>query len=165
SKENAPNSRAVQKPKTGTVDELSQKEIVDGIPIAAKFKGPGPAAYDVKKSAHTRYRSPPAFSFGQKIATMDHHKGPAPNSFLPKLSRGPAFSIQGRFHNQQTTDTTSPSPATYDLKPSAIVKTAACRAPAITIAGRTDIDKSINHPSSCIAIASWWIYYLTFAFL
>jgi hypothetical protein len=88
------------------------------IPIAARFKGPGPAAYTLPSTmglnAKTGKRAP-AYSFGTKIdfdslekkckflnLIKDIYQTPGPNAFFPQATRtgrnkGPAFSLQSGF--------------------------------------------------------------------
>ncbi|KAJ1564467.1 hypothetical protein HK096_007845, partial [Nowakowskiella sp. JEL0078] len=77
------------------------------IPIAARSKGPGPAAYTLPSTvglnAKTGKRAP-AYSFGIKIYNPMTSTAPGPNSFFPQTTRtgsskGPAFSLQGGWKN------------------------------------------------------------------
>ncbi|KAJ1566991.1 Outer dense fiber protein 3-like protein 2 [Cladochytrium tenue] len=110
----------------GVVSNESSKEI----PIAARSKGPGPAAYTLPSTiglnAKTGKRAP-AYSFGIKLNydKQQAKETPGPNAFFPQTTRtgtskGPAFSLQGGYKKSSVD-----GPAAYSaLDPSKIKKSA-----------------------------------------
>ncbi|KAI9105927.1 hypothetical protein DFS34DRAFT_36411 [Phlyctochytrium arcticum] len=129
------------------------------IPIAARLRGPGPAAYTLPSTiglnAKTIKRAP-AYSFGIKLGQEkpDPNDTPGPNAFFPQTTRvgrsqGPAFSLQGGFKKerkdgvQSLTDTNTPGPGKYNP---AFIPSREPKAPAYSIGGRRTSDKTSQNP-------------------
>ncbi|KAI9179256.1 hypothetical protein H9P43_005919 [Blastocladiella emersonii ATCC 22665] len=132
---------------------------VEGIPIAAKFKGPGPV-YSLPPTIgiNAKYigERAPAFSFGVKIPAKPGSIGPGPAAFSPKVpGKGPSFSLQGGFkkvrHDGRAVifranpnadpaevDLDNPGPAKYQVT---ATNSVVPRAPAYTITSRPPPEK------------------------
>ncbi|KAI9221119.1 hypothetical protein BC828DRAFT_405207 [Blastocladiella britannica] len=132
---------------------------VDGIPIAAKLKGPGPV-YSLPPTIGVNAKYPgrraPAFSFGVKIPLKAASIGPGPAAFSPRVpGRGPSFSLQGGFKKVRTdgravifhanphagpaeVDLDNPGPAKYTVS---TTNSVVMRAPAYTITSRPPPEK------------------------
>ncbi|KAL7751326.1 nucleoside diphosphate kinase Ndk1 [Sorochytrium milnesiophthora] len=147
---------------------------IEGIPIAAKFKGPGPV-YSLPPTLGTDAKfvgkRAPAYSFGVKIPPKTNSIGPGPAAFAPvKSGEGPSFSLQGGFKKARRNgraviigkyesdmatevDLDNPGPANYNL----MHLNNGNRPPAYTITGRQASDKqnptpgpAAYRPPSCI---------------
>ncbi|KAI8812797.1 hypothetical protein BJ742DRAFT_752489 [Cladochytrium replicatum] len=120
------------------------------IPIAARSKGPGPAAYTLPSTiglnAKTGSRAP-AYSFGMKLNNPNADSSPGPNKFFPQTTRtgssnGPAFSLQGNFKKTRI-DMDTPGPGKYNPT---YIPAKEPRAPAYSIGGRRNMDKANMYP-------------------
>ncbi|KAI9002012.1 hypothetical protein BC832DRAFT_129806 [Gaertneriomyces semiglobifer] len=152
---------ASNRPKSANprLPELPASNVVTEIPIAARLKGPGPAAYSlpttIGMTTKTMKRAP-AFSFGAKLKyeRPDPRETPGPNAFFPQATRtgrneGPAFSLQGR-HQKDRVDgaetidvSTSPGPGKYNPP---YVPSREAKAPAYSIGGRPRPEKPSANP-------------------
>ncbi|KAJ3167362.1 Outer dense fiber protein 3-like protein 2 [Geranomyces variabilis] len=133
------------------------------IPIAARLKGPGPAAYTLPSTlgmnAKTLKRAP-AYSFGVKIQyeRPDPRETPGPNVFFPQTTRvgrshGPAFSLQGGYKKGPSRaaegageiagELDTPGPGKYNP---AYVASREPKAPAYSMGGRRSADKKNENP-------------------
>ncbi|KAJ3291315.1 hypothetical protein HDU79_002495 [Rhizoclosmatium sp. JEL0117] len=137
------------------------------IPIAARSKGPGPAAYTLPSTiglnAKTGKRAP-AYSFGIKLNYEKQNAAsetPGPNAFFPQTTRtgaskGPAFSLQGGFKKGghegdaegegKTGDSgegDTPGPGKYNPT---YIPTKEPKAPAYSMGGRRNNDKLNINP-------------------
>ncbi|KAJ3161130.1 Outer dense fiber protein 3-like protein 2 [Geranomyces michiganensis] len=133
------------------------------IPIAARLKGPGPAAYTLPSTlgmnAKTLKRAP-AYSFGVKIQyeRPDPRETPGPNVFFPQTTRvgrshGPAFSLQGGYKKgpsraaegagEITGELDTPGPGKYNP---AYVASREPKAPAYSMGGRRGAQKKNDNP-------------------
>ncbi|KAJ3021760.1 Outer dense fiber protein 3-like protein 2 [Thoreauomyces humboldtii] len=132
------------------------------IPIAARLKGPGPAAYTLPSTlglnAKTLKRAP-AYSFGVKLQYERHpRETPGPNMFFPTTTRigksqGPAFSLQGGYKKGSTGadgggggqpgEMDTPGPGKYNP---AYVASREPKAPAYSMGGRRSADKKNDNP-------------------
>ncbi|KAI8809560.1 hypothetical protein BJ742DRAFT_708481 [Cladochytrium replicatum] len=123
------------------------------IPIAARSKGPGPAAYTLPSTiglnAKTGKRAP-AYSFGMKLNNPNADSSPGPNKFFPQTTRtgssnGPAFSLQGNFKKTRSTAQSDLKLTTMCLGPGkynpTYIPAKEPRAPAYSIGGRRNMDK------------------------
>lgn len=138
---------------------------VEGLPIGAKFKGPGPL-YSLPPTLgpNAKYigtRSP-AFSFGVKMPLKNESIGPGPATFAPKInSKSPSFSLQGGFkktrkdgravifgsspnrEDPSEVDLDNPGPAKYNVTTTTSMVE---RAPAYTITSRPPEEKAAKTP-------------------
>ncbi|KAJ3358592.1 hypothetical protein AMAG_02596 [Allomyces macrogynus ATCC 38327] len=134
---------------------------VDGIPIAAKFKGPGPV-YSLPPTIgiDAKYigQRAPAFSFGVKIPLKDASIGPGPAASKPQVpGKGPSFSLQSGFKKTRhdgravifmadpyaEVDLDNPGPAKYKVT---ATNSVVPRAPAYTITSRPPEEKPAATP-------------------
>ncbi|KNE71850.1 hypothetical protein AMAG_16279 [Allomyces macrogynus ATCC 38327] len=133
---------------------------VDGIPIAAKFKGPGPV-YSLPPTLgmDAKYgQRAPAFSFGVKIPPKTSSIGPGPAASSPTIpGKSPSFSLQGGFKKTRkdgravifgpspdaAVDLDNPGPAKYCVTATTSVVP---RAPAYTITSRSPEEKPPTTP-------------------
>ncbi|KAI8928857.1 hypothetical protein BC831DRAFT_446924 [Entophlyctis helioformis] len=136
---------------------LTAKEI----PIAARAKGPGPAAYTLPPTigpdAKTKGPRAPAYSFGIKIKTNMDEQTPGPNKFFPQttrtgISKGPAFSLQGGFKKKDadavasdwdTLGKDTPGPGKYNPT---YIPSKEPKAPAYSIQPRRQYEKPNENP-------------------
>ncbi|KAJ3249391.1 Outer dense fiber protein 3-like protein 2 [Chytriomyces hyalinus] len=135
------------------------------IPIAARSKGPGPAAYTLPSTiglhAKTGKRAP-AYSFGMKLNYEKQNAAsetPGPNAFFPQTTRtgaskGPAFSLQGGFKKggqegnpddptKETGEGDTPGPGKYNPT---YIPTKEPKAPAYSMGGRRNNEKLNINP-------------------
>ncbi|KAI9331964.1 hypothetical protein BDR26DRAFT_869757 [Obelidium mucronatum] len=137
------------------------------IPIAARSKGPGPAAYTLPSTiglnAKTGKRAP-AYSFGIKLNYEKQNAAsetPGPNAFFPQTTRtgaskGPAFSLQGGFKKGgqegeggeegkagDIGDADTPGPGKYNPT---YIPTKEPKAPAYSMGGRRNNEKLNINP-------------------
>lgn len=143
-------------PKVSTADQnVTAKEEVHEIPIAARSKGPGPAAYTLPSTigmnAKTGKRAS-AYSFGIKVQFSASSATPGPNAFFPQTTRtgaskGPAFSLQGGYkkdHKPGCVDSfDTPGPGKYNPT---YFPTKEPKAPAYSMGGRRSGEKSNINP-------------------
>ncbi|KAJ3333868.1 hypothetical protein HDU76_002194 [Blyttiomyces sp. JEL0837] len=137
---------------------------VKEIPIAARSKGPGPAAYTLPSTiglnAKTGKRAP-AYSFGIKLnydKQLAASETPGPNAFFPQTTRtgaskGPAFSLQGGFKKDRQDEDSSkrgdigdvdtPGPGKYNPT---YIPSKEPRAPAYSMGGRRNNEKLNINP-------------------
>ncbi|KND02052.1 uncharacterized protein SPPG_02556 [Spizellomyces punctatus DAOM BR117] len=137
----------------------SESEKPKEIPIAARLKGPGPAAYKLPSTiginAKTMKRAP-AYSFGIKLRyeQPNPHETPGPNVFFPQTTRvgrsqGPAFSLQGGYKKARKdgmdnlTDADTPGPGKYNP---AYIPSREPKAPAYSIGGRRPTERPNDNP-------------------
>ncbi|KAI8913136.1 hypothetical protein DFJ77DRAFT_68904 [Powellomyces hirtus] len=142
--------RNVVSPQPGEVKEIA---------IAARLKGPGPAAYTLPSTlgmnAKTLKRAP-AYSFGVKIQyeRPNPRETPGPNVFFPQTTRvgrsqGPAFSLQGGYKKGTPGGGTgegemdTPGPGKYNP---AYVASREAKAPAYSMGGRRSSEKKNDNP-------------------
>ncbi|KAJ3279509.1 hypothetical protein HK104_001414, partial [Borealophlyctis nickersoniae] len=137
------------------------------IPIAARSKGPGPAAYTLPSTiglhAKTGKRAP-AYSFGIKLKdtwSKTASETPGPNAFFPQTTRngtskGPAFSLQGGYKKDRVLvedtneegvktvlDVGTPGPGKYNPT---YIPAKEPKAPAYSMGGRRTSDKMNVNP-------------------
>ncbi|KAJ3053547.1 hypothetical protein HK097_003976 [Rhizophlyctis rosea] len=153
----------------GSADVVRPAETKE-IPIAARLKGPGPAAYTLPTTigltAKTGKRAP-AYSFGIKITGPKAvSETPGPNAFFPQTTRtgaskGPAFSLQGGYKKERAAsagsdrdgkqgdepeplvDGDTPGPGKYNPT---YISAKEPRAPAYSMGGRRSSDKQNGNP-------------------
>ncbi|KAJ3040432.1 hypothetical protein HDV00_010868 [Rhizophlyctis rosea] len=155
----------------GSADVVKPQEKTE-IPIAARLKGPGPAAYTLPTTigltAKTGKRAP-AYSFGIKImGPRTVSETPGPNAFFPQTTRtgaskGPAFSLQGGYKKERIgsaisrseaggeevpqegvwVDGDTPGPGKYNPT---YISAKEPRAPAYSMGGRRSSDKQNGNP-------------------
>ncbi|OAJ37471.1 hypothetical protein BDV3_000451 [Batrachochytrium dendrobatidis] len=136
---------------------LTAKEI----PIAARARGPGPAAYTLPPTIGPDGKAKgvraPAYSFGIKLKAEKKELTPGPNKFFPQttrtgLSKGPAFSLQGGFKKRATDaseadcDTLgkdTPGPGKYNPT---YIPSKESKAPAYSIQPRRQTEKINENP-------------------
>eukprot|EP00842_Homolaphlyctis_polyrhiza_P004832 jgi/Hompol1/534/HPOL_002533-RA len=142
----------------GGKTSLTAKEI----PIAARAKGPGPAAYTLPPTigpdGKAKGARAPAYSFGIKLKTDRDEQTPGPNKFFPQttrtgLSKGPAFSLQGGFKKKAEADAIAsdwdtlgkdtPGPGKYNPK---YIPSKEPKAPAYSIQPRRQPEKINENP-------------------
>ncbi|KAI8834770.1 hypothetical protein BJ741DRAFT_609133 [Chytriomyces cf. hyalinus JEL632] len=147
-------------PNNGGADKATKE-----IPIAARSKGPGPAAYTLPSTiglhAKTGKRAP-AYSFGMKLNYEKQNAAsetPGPNAFFPQTTRtgaskGPAFSLQGGFKKggqegnpddptKETGEGDTPGPGKYNPT---YIPTKEPKAPAYSMGGRRNNEKLNINP-------------------
>ncbi|OUM69135.1 hypothetical protein PIROE2DRAFT_3032 [Piromyces sp. E2] len=120
------------------------------IPIIARFKGPGPAAYTLQTTiSNENYngKTAPSYSFGMKLKPQKIT--PGPNEFTPIALRNgvasaPAYSIAGRNFPHKK-ETQSPGPASYSY--SNYYQSKCKSSPAYSLLGRHDAAKLDVTPS------------------
>jgi len=131
--------------------KIDQGEVKE-IPIIARFKGPGPAAYTLQTTISNKNyngKKAPAYSFGMKLKNQRKMVTPGPNEFTPKALRtgvvsSPAYSIAGRnFPHKIEND--SPGPASYSY--SNYYQSKSKSSPAYSLLGRHDFLKMDVTPS------------------
>ncbi|KAH6569755.1 hypothetical protein BASA62_004677 [Batrachochytrium salamandrivorans] len=141
----------------GGKTSLTAKEI----PIAARAKGPGPAAYSLPPTigldGKSKGNRAPAYSFGVKLRNDRDEQTPGPNKFFPKttrkgLSKGPAFSLQGGYKKKdadaialdwETLGKDTPGPGKYSP---GYISSKEPRAPAYSIQPRRQTEKANQNP-------------------
>ncbi|KXS22068.1 hypothetical protein M427DRAFT_50429 [Gonapodya prolifera JEL478] len=167
----------VEKPITTTVasssDEGQKGQTKPGeIPIAARIKGPGPAAYglpptiggsNVHYMIKPKWKRSPMYTFGVKAPSPTAWVAPAPNAFFPGCDRhgatkGPAFSMGAGFKKDRkdgkvvvvrssdeevVLDVNSPGPGKYDPT---IDATSNVGAPKYSLTGRWHINNPRPQP-------------------
>lgn len=156
-----------RKPRPVTANSLPYIDSKNGkpvIPIAARFKGPGPAAYTVPSTFATPFvrNKAPAWTFGSRVDIKDANIfSPGPGAFNPRATRdghigGPAFSLQGGFRKIRrdgkaiingAMELDTPGPGAYSVGKA--LATGPVKGPAYTISGRTEpfIETSLPGPS------------------
>ncbi|KAJ3219886.1 hypothetical protein HK099_004547 [Clydaea vesicula] len=127
-------------PKKNRVNTTDQKSTYE-IPIAARLKGPGPAAYTLpstigEKTAHLVAHRSPAYSFGIKLFNKSSEVSPGPNAFFPQTTRtgppnGPSYSLQAGYKKFKRPGKYNPTFASPHEP----------KAPAYSIGGRRVTDK------------------------
>eukprot|EP00833_Pecoramyces_ruminatium_P008818 jgi/Orpsp1_1/1182850/evm.model.c7180000082909.1 len=130
------------------IDQTEQQEI----PIIARFKGPGPAAYTLQTTiSNEKYnkRTAPSYSFGMKLKPQKRMVTPGPNQFTPLALRtgvatAPAYSMAGRNFPHKI-ETQSPGPATYSY--SNYYQSKSKSSPAYSLLGRHNAGKMDVTPS------------------
>ncbi|KAI8896934.1 hypothetical protein BC833DRAFT_595507 [Globomyces pollinis-pini] len=132
------------------------------IPIAARAKGPGPAAYSLPPTigfqAKTKGIRAPAYSFGIKLQSDRDEQIPGPNKFFPQttrtgLSKGPAFSLHGGYKKKDpskasaidwdTPGKDTPGPGKYYPR---YIPSKEPKAPAYSISPRRQTEKANENP-------------------
>ncbi|ORZ33551.1 hypothetical protein BCR44DRAFT_1438197 [Catenaria anguillulae PL171] len=143
-----PNRGTSASPQKSNLPDIPHHTQVEGIPIAAKFKGPGPV-YSLPPTIgiNAKYigQRAPAFSFGVKIPLKAASIGPGPAAFSP---RGGFKKVRsdGRaviFHANPNAgpaevDLDNPGPAKYQVT---ATNSVVPRAPAYTITSRPPPEK------------------------
>ncbi|KAI9204828.1 uncharacterized protein BJ171DRAFT_617784 [Polychytrium aggregatum] len=139
---------------TAPAEGGSENEVASAaeIPIAARSKGPGPAAYTLPSTiglnAKTGVRAP-AYSFGIKLYGKLASETPGPNAFFPQTTRtgtskGPAFSLQGGYKKERRdVDLDTPGPGKYNPT---YIPTKEAKAPAYSMGGRRNNEKANINP-------------------
>ncbi|ORX44133.1 hypothetical protein BCR36DRAFT_373433 [Piromyces finnis] len=131
------------------IDQAEKPEI----PIIARFKGPGPAAYTLKTTiGNNTYngKTAPSYSFGMKLKPQKKLVTPGPNEFTPKALRNgvtssPAYSMTGRNFFPNKIATESPGPASYSY--SNYYQSKCKSSPAYSLLGRHNSAKLSITPS------------------
>ncbi|KAI8818830.1 uncharacterized protein EV422DRAFT_536982 [Fimicolochytrium jonesii] len=123
------------------------------IPIAARLKGPGPAAYGLPSTlgvSEPTIKRAPAYSFGVKLKYERQVRAtPGPNAFFPQTTRvgrskGPAFSLQGGYKKRTTGgDFDTPGPGKYNPT---YVAGREPKAPAYSMGGRRSARMTNENP-------------------
>jgi len=135
----------------GKLPKIEQVEKQE-IPIIARFKGPGPAAYTLQTSiSNGNYngKTAPSYSFGMKLKQQKRMITPGPNQFTPMALRNgvassPAYSIAGRnFPHKIASE--SPGPASYSY--SNYYQSKCKSSPAYSLLGRHNTTKLDLTPS------------------
>jgi hypothetical protein len=130
------------------IDDAEKPEI----PIIARIKGPGPAAYTLQSTiGNVKYNksSAPSYSFGMKLKPQKKMVTPGPNQFTPialrtGVAKAPAYSMAGRNFPHKS-ESTSPGPASYSYSNYYQSK---CRSsPAYSLLGRHNAAKMDLTPS------------------
>lgn len=118
------------------------------IPIAARFRGPGPSTYQLPSTigfgSKSKGMTAPAYSFGIKLKEERIAETPGPNQVFPTGTRngdtrGPSFSLKGGF-KKDTEPVVNPGPGQY--LPGILSKS-----PAYSIAARQIQAKPNGNPS------------------
>ncbi|KAG5877895.1 hypothetical protein JTB14_009645 [Gonioctena quinquepunctata] len=123
-------------------------------PIAAEFKGPGPAcvalpSYIGKRNSESKTERAPAFSFGARHNGKMESIGPGPGQYnVTGLSaKGkdtpPSLSLHGR-HKEPKPDN---FPAPGDYNPDKAEKVIHDNAPRYTFGLKTNVEKPLNTPA------------------
>ncbi|KAJ3337928.1 Outer dense fiber protein 3-like protein 2 [Gonapodya sp. JEL0774] len=169
----APTEKADRSAPVATENLTGELPLKPGeIPVAARIRGPGPAAYglpptiggtNVHFMVKPKWKRSPMFTFGVKSPSPKAWVAPAPNAFFPACdrhgtSKGPAFSIGAGFkkdrkdgkvvvvrsaYEEIVLDVNSPGPGKYD--PS-IEGTSDVGAPRYSLTGRWHIHNPRPQP-------------------
>ncbi|KAJ3176930.1 hypothetical protein HDU85_006460 [Gaertneriomyces sp. JEL0708] len=127
-----------------------------GLPIAARLKGPGPAAYCLPSTIGVEGKTmkrAPAYSFGTKLKYQHARETPGPNAFFPQatrkgISHGPAFSLQGPHKKgvdgmEDVDASNSPGPGKYNPP---VLPSREAKAPAYSIGSRHHMERPSPNP-------------------
>lgn len=134
----------------GKLPKIEQTEKPE-IPIIARFKGPGPAAYTLQTTISNKNyngKTAPKYSFGMKLKQQKKMVTPGPNQFTPKALRNgvanaPAYSISGRNFPHKI-ESESPGPASYSY--SNYYQSKSKSSPAYSLLGRHNYQKLDSVP-------------------
>ncbi|KAH6570967.1 hypothetical protein BASA60_007396 [Batrachochytrium salamandrivorans] len=122
----------------GGKTSLTAKEI----PIAARAKGPGPAAYSLPPTigldGKSKGNRAPAYSFGVKLRNDRDEQTPGPNKFFPKTTHADAIAL-----DWETLGKDTPGPGKYSP---GYISSKEPRAPAYSIQPRRQTEKANQNP-------------------
>jgi len=135
----------------GKLPKIEQTEKHE-IPIIARIKGPGPAAYTLQTTiSNNKYNktTAPSYSFGVKLKSQKGMITPGPNQFTPialrtGVAKAPAYSIAGRNFPHKL-EPSSPGPASYSY--SNYYQSKCKSSPAYSLVGRHKAEKMDITPS------------------